>query len=110
MSQNNQIKEDRRVFERFSVTLPVNLMDLDAEKELNANTCDISAKGVGILSQEYLKPGNRLKLWLNIKDGREPFYTKGTVMWAGQQEAGKYRAGISLERAELMGMSRIFRS
>jgi len=110
MSQDNQVKEDRRVFERFPVALLVNLMDLDAGKELDANTCDISAKGVGIVSQEYLKPGNRLELWLNIKDGREPFYTKGTVMWARQQEADKYRAGISLERAELMGMSRIFRS
>ena len=110
MSQNNQVKEDRRVFERFPVALPVNLIDLDAGKELDANTCDVSAKGVGIVSQEYLQPGNRLELWLNIKDGREPFYTKGTVMWAGQQEAGKYRAGISLERAELMGMARIFRS
>jgi hypothetical protein len=109
MSQNNQVKEDRRVFERFPVALPVNLFDLDVGKELDANTCDISAKGVGIVSQEYLKPGNHLELWLNIKDGREPFYTRGTVMWSGEQEAGKYRAGISLERAELMGISRMFR-
>lgn len=110
MSEENQIKEDRRVFERFPVTLAVNLLDLDAGKELEASTCDISAKGLGIVSQEYLTPGNRLELWLKIKDGREPLYTKGTVMWTGEQEAGKYRAGISLERAELMGMSRIFRS
>ncbi len=110
MFQNNQVKEDRRVFERFPVALPVNLLDLDSGKELDANTCNISAKGIGIVSQEHLQPGNRLELWLNIKDGREPFYTKGTVMWSGEQEAGKYRAGISLERAELMGMARIFRS
>jgi len=110
MPQVNQVKEDRRVFERFTAILPVNLMDLDAGKELDANTCDISAKGVGIVSQEYLTPGNRLELWLNIEDGRDPFYTKGTVMWARQEEAGKYKAGISLEKAELMGMARIFRS
>ena len=110
MNQNNQFKEDRRVFERLAVTLPVNLMDLDSGKELNAETCDVSAKGIGVVSRDYLKPGDRLKLLLNIKDGREPFFTNGCVMWSLQQETGNYRSGILFERAELMGMSRIFSS
>ncbi|MDP3731726.1 MAG: PilZ domain-containing protein [Candidatus Omnitrophota bacterium] len=102
--------EDRRVFERFAVTLPVNLVDLDAGGELAADTCDVSAKGIGVVSKEYLRLGNRLELWLKIGDGREPLYTMGSVMWSAQQETGEYRSGILLEKAELMGMSRIFRS
>jgi len=110
MNQVNQFQEDRRVFERLTATLPVSFIDLDAGKESQGETCDVSAKGLGVVSNEYLKPGNRLELWLNIKDGREPFYTKGSVMWSAQQETGRYRAGILLERAELMGMARIFRA
>ncbi len=110
MNQNNQFQEDRRVFERFTTILPVNLIDLDAGEELQAQTFNVSAKGVGVISKKCLKPGNRMELWLKINDGREPFYTKGSVMWSQQQETGRYRSGILLERAELMGMARIFRS
>lgn len=110
MNQNNQFQEDRRIFERFTATLPVNLIDLDAGKESQGQTCDVSAKGVGVVGEEYLKPGDRLELWLKIDDGKGPLYTKGSVMWSEQQETGKYRSGILLERAELMGMARIFRS
>ena len=110
MEENREFRQERRIFERFSAVMPVSLIDLDAGRELAANTCDVSAKGVGVESEECLTPGGRLELRLEIKDGRDPFYTKGTVMWAGQQGAGKYRAGILFEKAELMGMARIFRS
>lgn len=110
MSQNNHIKEERRVFERFAVTLPANLIDLDTAKESAVEACDVSAKGVGVVGKDCLRTGDRLELWLNIDDGREAFYTKGCVAWSMQQEPGKYRSGILLDKAELMGMSRIFRS
>lgn len=110
MEQNNQFQEDRRVFERLTTALPVDLVDLDAGEELQAHTFDISAKGVGLISKAYLKPGNRMELWLKIDDGADPLYTKGSVMWSKQQETGNYRSGIMLEKAELMGMARIFRS
>ncbi len=100
---------DRRVFERFAATVPVNLIDLDAGGELVADTCDVSAKGIGVVSKECLRLGNRLELWLKIKDGGEPLYTRGSVIWSAQQETGEYRGGICLEKAELMGLSRIFR-
>lgn len=110
MDENRQVREDRRVFERFSVVMPANLIDFDAGKELLATTCDVSAKGVGVVSDERLMPGNRLELWLRINDGREPLYTRGTVMWSGQQEGGSYKSGVLLDKAELMGLSRILRS
>lgn len=110
MKQENNFKEDRRIFERFAVTLPAKMIDLDAGNERVIETCDVSAKGIGAISKDYLKVGNRLKVWINVNDGREPFYTDGWVMWSGQQGTGKYRSGILLEKAELMGMSRIFRS
>jgi hypothetical protein len=110
MGQDNPIKEDRRVFERFPAAMPVNVIDFDTGKEFEAGTCDVSAKGLGLICKEPLTPGNRLELWLKINDGRDPFYTRGCVMWSRQQETGEYKTGVLLEKAELMGLSRIFRS
>jgi len=110
MKKNNgKLKDDRRVFERIPISLPLTLLDLETVKELEANTCDVSAKGLGIISKKYLKPLDRLELWLKMPDEKEPFYTRGEVVWARLQESGEYRTGISLEKAEFMGMSRVFR-
>lgn len=101
---------DRRVFARIPAALPVRLMGPDTNQELEATTCDVSAKGVGIVCRQYLKPGDNLELWLNIPDKKEPFYTRGAVVWTELQENNECRAGICLEKAEFMGMSRIFRA
>lgn len=102
---------DRRIFERIPISLPVRLLDLENNQEIEAKTRDVSAKGLGILSGEYLNSGDRLELWLNMPDKREAFYSRGKVIWASHQETGRYgyRIGICLEKAELMGLSRIFR-
>lgn len=111
MAQNGfRPDQDRRVFERILISLPVKLLDLDENRELEVNTCDLSAKGLGIVSNEYLKSGDRLELWLNMPDKREPFYTRGAVVWSKLQGKDEYRTGISLEKAEFMGMSRLFRT
>ncbi len=110
MDELNQFQDDRRVFERFPVSLPVDLVDLDFEKELEAVACDVSAKGVGVISKESLMLGNRLELKLAINDGGDPFYTRGSVMWSMEEATGGYRSGIALDKPELMAMARILRS
>lgn len=100
---------ERRVFERIPVSLPVRLFDSGRNRELIADTVDVSAKGLGIVSRGALNAGDNLELWLNMPDKKEPFYARGSVAWAQAQETGGYRAGIELEKAELMGMARVFR-
>lgn len=109
LERGEEKMQDRRVFERISVNLPVKLIDLDNNKELEASACDVSAKGLGILTNEYLHIADRLELWLNMPDEREPFYTRGWVVWSKLQDTGQYRQGISLEKADFMGVSRVFR-
>ena len=110
MKQNNgKLEEDRRVFERIPIAMLLRLIGLDTIKELEANTFDVSAKGLGIVIKDHLKPGDHLELWLNMPDKKEPLYTRGEVIWTKLQETGEYRTGISLEKAEFMGMSRVFR-
>jgi len=111
ISEQERGKEEmleRRVFERIPVNLPVRLIDVDSNRELEATACDASAKGLGIVGNVYLESGNRVELWLNMADKNEPFYSRGTVVWSRPQETGEYRGGISLEKAEFMGLHRIF--
>ncbi len=106
--RGNEEMLERRVFERIPIKLPVRLIDVDNSRELEATACDACAKGLGIVGGGYLQSGNRVELWLDMADKKEPFYSRGTVVWSGPQETGGYKGGISLEKAEFMGLHRIF--
>jgi hypothetical protein len=100
---------DRRVFERFEVNLPARFIDLRQNQEGQAKAYDVSAKGIGFLFHQEVKPLTALEIWLDLPDKGSPLYTRGRVVWTMQVEPQLWRAGISLEKAELMGLSRIFR-
>jgi hypothetical protein len=101
--------QERRIFVRFPVSIPLRFIDLDANREGMAKTQDIGAKGIGLLADRELNPGTTLEMWLNIPDRGEPLYTRGRVVWSKMWEPNKYRLGINLEKADLMGMARILR-
>ncbi len=102
--------EDRRIFQRFNIRFPVKLLDLNSGREINAETSDVSAKGLGIWSKDALTPNTPLEAWLKIPDRGEPLYTRGNVVWSKPEGKGEYHLGIDLERADLMGLSRILRA
>jgi hypothetical protein len=102
--------EDRRVFQRFKTYFPIRYLDPGENKESDGQVCDISAKGVGFVSKEALKPRTSLEMWLQIPDKGEPLYARGEVMWVKPQGDGEYRCGVSLERADLLGVSRVLRA
>lgn len=100
---------DRRTFERIPVNLPLKFSVPGLHKEGLVQTRDISAKGIGLLTDEELRPNTPLEMWLQIPDNGEPLYAAGKVAWSERLESDKYREGISLEKADLMGMSRVLR-
>ncbi len=102
--------QDRRVFERFKVQLPMRFLDSSRNQEGQANTCDISAKGVGCLGNTELTPATLIEVWLQIPDQGEPLYTRGQIAWSKEVEPQVWRAGINLEKADLMGLSRVLRA
>ncbi len=105
----SETMEDRRIFQRFNMKLPVRLLDLDSGLELEAQTNDVSAKGLGILLKSELKPGASLEAWLSMPDKGEPLYTRGRAVWA-RKDGPDFRIGMDLEKADLMGLSRILRA
>ena len=102
--------EDKRIFERFPVRLPLRFLDLNANKEGEAQTQDVSAKGISFVTNESLQANAPLELWLNIPDKGEPLYARGEVVWSGMVSPNEHRIGVKLEKADLMGLSRVLRA
>ena len=99
--------EDRRVFARINIKLPVRFLDPSTGKEGMADTTDISANGLGLIVNQTVPATTPLEMWLGIPDQHEPLYTRGEVVWINpSDEVNKYRVGVQLERAELMGLAR----
>lgn len=101
--------EDRRTFARFKAEFPLRFLEPRSGKEGEAKTSDISAKGVGLVTEEELTLRAPLELWLEIPDKGEPIYTRGEVVWQKKLPPNKYKVGVNLEKAELMELSRVLR-
>ncbi|MFA4984140.1 MAG: PilZ domain-containing protein [Candidatus Omnitrophota bacterium] len=100
--------EDNRVFARINTRLPVRFLNPVDGSEGVGETTDISANGVGFVTNQELTNRTPLEMWLNIPDKHEPLYTRGRVMWAGANPGiGNRRIGVRLDRAELMGLARV---
>lgn len=101
--------EDRRIFARFPLRLSLRVSNEETKKEATAETVDISARGIGLVSQCYLPVRSPVDISLEIPNEAEPYRTKGEVMWSSTVGPGIYRMGINLEQPDLMGVSRILR-
>lgn len=102
--------EDRRIFERFRAHFPLRFLSVEGNREGRAVTQDISAKGVGFVTDAELIPRSPLEMWLEVPDKGEPIYARGEVVWTKMLEPAKFRTGVELEKADLMGISRVLRA
>ena len=102
--------EDHRIFQRFNIRFPVRLLNLNSGQEITAETSDISAKGMGLKLNQSIEARTPLEAWLKIPDRGGPFYTRGNVVWVKSEGVNNYSLGVELEKADLMGVSRILRN
>jgi hypothetical protein len=99
---------ERRRYPRFDLELKLKNFDLNLLGEISANTCDISSKGIGCVSDRGLNVGATLDIWLYLPDG-EAIHTAGKVMWVSPG-GDKYRMGICLDNEELKPIPIVLRS
>jgi hypothetical protein len=99
--------EDRRIFARFKAELPLRFLSPKENAEGMAKTVDVSAKGIGFVTDKELKARSPLEMWLEASDKGEPIYVRGEVVWSKRMEPNKFRVGVSLEKADFMGLARI---
>ena len=74
--------QERRAFNRINLKLELTFQDLTCAKKGKAETLDISANGLCFITRELLPAKTPLEIWLVVPDHREPFHTKGEVVWS----------------------------
>ncbi len=100
--------EDKRIFARINASFPLRFLDPDSGREGEANTVDISANGLGLVTNDSLAVRTPLEMWMRIPDQHAPLYTRGEVVWSkDSNEPGQKRLGVRLNNAELMGLARV---
>ena len=108
--KGDEIKEDRRIFQRFPVRYPLRFLEVESGKEGVAGTKDISARGIGFTSPQNMTRSTALEMWLKLSDQDESFYTRGEVAWSKQTGENEYQVGVNLERPDLMDVARVLRA
>ncbi len=102
--------EDRRMFERIPAKFSVGYLDLSSRTSNRAETFDISANGIGIVTNKELPADASLDVWVDIPNSSEPLHVRGDVTWSKMVEPNKYKVGVLLDTIKLMEMSRILRA
>lgn len=101
---------ERRIFERIQLKLTLKFLEVTSNKGGLASTYDISAKGISIVTNQKILPDVSLGIWIQISNREESLYTRGKVIWSGKFGFSEYRAGVSLEKTELIRMSAILKN
>ncbi len=102
--------QERRMFERFNIEIPVKFRSLDSNIEGSGKIINISAGGGGmIVTTKYLLPGTPLEMQLFIPDDKAPLDANGKVIWLKIMEPTVFLAGVQFDKVDFMGMSRALR-
>lgn len=101
---------EKRAFPRFSVNIPLHYSQINADDKIQAQTHDISAQGLGLVTEQALPPGTQLEVWLQMRDNSEEIFRKGRVVWSSCISGNKYRAGIKLDQPDLKPISLVLRT
>lgn len=98
--QESRIEEKRNAY-RFLITAPLTYSFLYANEFNDAQTQDISTRGIGFIAGKELKPSTPLEIWLNMPDDSQRIYIRAEVVWSDKIEQHKYRVGVSLKESGL---------
>ena len=104
--------KERRASARFPVKILLRYFNLNLPSHLTnrcegllgetrAQTQDISARGLCLVTREALAADTLLDIWLQMPDNGGQIYIKGKVVWSNMIEPDKYRVGVNLENTEL---------
>ena len=107
---NDSIFTEKRVFPRFEVSIPVSYVETHSKNTSEARTHDISAGGVGIITEEELPAGTSLGIYLRMVDDGGEIYRRGKVIWSSPLDVNKYRVGIQLEEPNLKPIPIVLRT
>ena len=101
---------EKRSFPRFMLLVPVAYCTQDCDLTIYANTRDISAGGLCIVTERQLPSGIYMDVYLQMLDTGEQVQRRGHVIWTTIAEGSKFRAGIRLEDLHLKPVDIVLRT
>lgn len=101
--------EERRIFARVNIKIPLKFLITTNDKVGDAETVDISAEGVGFVAKEEFSPATPLEIWVKLPDHHEPIHLIGKVVWACDLgENALKRVGMHLEEERFIELGRVW--
>lgn len=101
---------EKRIFPRFTITIPLTFFVQKSDKSFTAQTHDISTQGVCIVANEELPSGLDLDMRIQMMDNNEKICLKGKVIWSCMIDSGKYKIGVKLEEPKLKPIPLVLRT
>jgi N-acetyl-anhydromuramyl-L-alanine amidase AmpD len=101
---------EKRTYPRFPVNVPLSYTDANSNNTRYAQTHDISAQGLCIVTNEELPVGGCLGICFQMMDNGEQIYRRGKVIWSGSADYNKYKIGVQLEQPNLKPISMVLRT
>jgi len=98
---------ERRVCTRFPVSVLVKCVSKN--QHMIAESFNISAKGLGLITNEELSCGSRVNMFVLTPGSGEKVAVQGRVVWAENFGFGKYKIGIALGHTELKPVTIVLR-
>lgn len=100
--------QDRRVFVRMNLKIPLKFLGPRDPAEKEAETVDISATGIGFITREKLSPKEKLEMRLYIPDGHQPVYLIGEVVWSEDlPDKSQQQVGVELNKERFLDLGRV---
>lgn len=93
-SEISQEVIEKRHSERIKHCVDISIKNLRNSRETYAKSIDISQGGLGITFNRFMKPGDKLELWIHLSDGLKPIHRFGELIWFKRIKPFLYRGGI----------------
>jgi len=101
---------DKRKSPRFPVTIFARNKDLASGRETPVHTFDISATGIGLMSDQEIPLDKLLEITLCMPDNGEQVHAVGKAVWTSLAGPHKYRVGVILEDSVLKPIPLVLRT
>ncbi len=93
------------MFERITVKAPIRFRNPADDREGSGETMDISANGIGFITEEKLLIDTKLEIYINLTHHKSSIPAHGKVVWVSPSEEKQQRTGVCIEEQDLVNVA-----